>query len=178
MDCHCSGSSAPCVHTSNSVKGRLLLWELSTKQTRGFQYKLIPIQRASIIMSVRVVYSQSFGVKYKASVCSKAFILYVVITILTFTLPLLFCYRSSGRLNTIFTSIIATKYYFLLLFSGLWMKYEKYREQPMVQFKLQYLLYAETSDPMSPLICGNYPRTLKTTGLCSTIKVYLLEYYI
>lgn len=100
-------------------------------------------------MSVRVVYSKSFGVKYKASVCSKAFILYVVITLLTFTLPLLFCYRSSG----------------------LWIKYEKYREQPMVQFKLQYLLYAETSDPTSPLICGNFPRTLKTAGFCSTIKV-------
>jgi len=124
-------------------------------------------------MSVRVVYSKSFGVKYKASVCSKAFILYVVITVLTFTLPLLICYRSSGnRLNNIFTSNIATGYYFVLLFSGLWIKYEKYREQPMVQFKLQYLLYAETSDPTSPLICGNFPRTLKTTGFCSTIKVY------
>lgn len=126
-------------------------------------------------MSVRVVYSKSFGVKYKASVCSKAFILYVVITLLTFILPLLFCYRSSGNiLNNIFTSTIATRYYFLLLFSGLWIKYDKYREQPMVQFKLQYLLYAETSDPTSSLICGNFPRTLKTTGFCPTIKVYYI----
>ncbi|VVC26800.1 Hypothetical protein CINCED_3A003909 [Cinara cedri] len=100
-------------------------------------------------MSLRVVYSKSFGVKYKAPICSKAFILYAVITLLTFILPFLFCYRSNG----------------------LWLKYETYREQPRVQFKLQYLLYAETSDHTSPLICGNFPRTLQITDACSTIKV-------
>ncbi|XP_025420667.1 transmembrane protein 231-like [Sipha flava] len=100
-------------------------------------------------MSVHVVYSKSYGVQYKASICSKAFILYVVIMLLTFFLPFLFCYRSNG----------------------LWLKYEKYREQPRVRFKMQYLLYVETSDPMFPLICGNFPQTLKTTGFCSIIKV-------
>lgn len=123
-------------------------------------------------MSVRVVYSKSLGVKYKASVCSKAFILYAIITLLTFVLPFLFCYRSNGnRFYIFYVDRKRNKLLKHLRFSGLWLKYEKYREQPRVRFKLQYLLYAETSDPASPLVCGNFPRTLKTTDACSTIKV-------
>lgn len=57
-------------------------------------------------------------------------------------------------------------------FSGLWLKHDRYREQPWVRFKLEYLLYAETSDPAGPLICGNFPRTLNNAGFCPTIKVY------
>ncbi|XP_050441968.1 transmembrane protein 231-like isoform X2 [Adelges cooleyi] len=44
-------------------------------------------------------------------------------------------------------------------------------EQPTVQFKLEYLMIAETSDPMAPVICGNFPNTIKTTGFCPIIKV-------
>lgn len=64
-------------------------------------------------MSVRVVYSKSFGIRYKASVCSKAFVLYLVITLLTFTLPFLFCYRSNGE--SVFFSLVFS-FCFLLLF--------------------------------------------------------------
>lgn len=63
-------------------------------------------------MSVRVVYSKSYGVKYKASICSKAFILYAIITLLTFILPLLLCYRSNGKFY-IFT-LVETKYYLIM----------------------------------------------------------------
>lgn len=125
-------------------------------------------------MSVYVVYSKSFGVKYKSSICSKAFILYAIISLLTFILPFIFCYRSNGKLNIFTLFRIASQCtIFILKFkiSGLWLKYEKYREQPRVQFKLQYLLYAETSDPTSSLICGNFPRTLNTIDFCSTVKV-------
>lgn len=132
-------------------------------------------------MSMFVVYSRSSGVKYKASVCSKAFILYVVLTLLTFTLPILFCYRSNGKLYIVLWFICNTvDYYFTLHFSGLWLKYDRYRELPRVEFKLQYFLYAETSDPMSPLICGNFPQhfhTLETKGFCSAVKVSYFYYH-
>ncbi|XP_050525505.1 transmembrane protein 231 [Daktulosphaira vitifoliae] len=100
-------------------------------------------------MSVFEVYKQSLSVKYKASLCSKAFLLYLVIVLLTFFLPFLFCYKSHG----------------------LWLKYDKYLEQPEVEFKFEYLLISETSDPLVPLICGIYPEKVITTGFCPMIKV-------
>jgi len=129
-------------------------------------------------MSVCVVYNKKFGVKYKTSICSKAFILFAIITALTFTLPFLFCYRSNGT-RVFILKILHVRRPLLWLFSrtlsfsGLWLKHETYREQPRVRFKLQYLLYVETSDPISPLVCGTSPRALDaTSAFCPTLKVY------
>lgn len=63
-------------------------------------------------------------------------------------------------------------YYF---FAGFWLRSISFYEQPLVKFKYEYLLVAETDDPSKPIVCseikGLYGNTMQYEENCREFQV-------
>ena len=71
------------------------------------------------------VFTYPVSTTYKSTLCSKVTVFFIVITALSYVLPLLIAYRSQG----------------------FWQKVDTYEEQPDVHFEHEIIVLLETADP-------------------------------
>ena len=71
------------------------------------------------------VFTYPVSTTYKSTLCSKVTVFFIVISALSYVLPLLIAYRSQG----------------------FWQKVDTYEEQPDVHFEHEIIVLLETADP-------------------------------
>ncbi|CAH0393075.1 unnamed protein product [Bemisia tabaci] len=91
-------------------------------------------------MGFYIAHSEPATIKYRSSYCSKASMTIVITTVLTIVFPFLLSYRSHG----------------------FWLKHDTYREHPLIRFKYEYLLFLETQNFDSPIICSSIASIAQT----------------
>ncbi|XP_013201233.2 transmembrane protein 231 [Amyelois transitella] len=107
-------------------------------------------------MVIYKMFSYNVEIQYKSYLLSKAMLFTALTTVLNIILPFIIAYRSRG----------------------FWLKSYSYYEQPIVRFKYDYILIAETDDPSKPIICGEAEILNGFSGdeSCAQIQVQERDY--